>query len=95
MRCLSAVLQERQPRLFGLNELVEAAVLVPLVQDDGGRWHLLFEVRSPDLRSRPSEICFPGGHVEPTDHTPAEAAVRETCEELQLPADAVQVLGAL
>lgn len=68
------------------------AVLIPLVNTGGGD-ALLMEVRSQKVR-QPGEVCFPGGRAEP-DETATEAAVRETCEELGVTPDAVEVLGEL
>ena len=57
------------------------AVLIPWVKKEDGD-ALLLEVRSEKVK-QPGEVCFPGGRVEPGETT-AEAAVRETCEELGL-----------
>lgn len=53
--------------------------------------HFLFEVRSSTLRQQPSEICFPGGKIEKGE-TPESAALRETCEELLLSYEQLEVL---
>lgn len=77
-----------QPGLLGARH--EYAVLCPLVeQPDGLR--LLFEVRAAGL-SQGGEVCFPGGRLEPGE-APAEAALRETEEELSIPRREVQLLG--
>lgn len=65
------------------------AVLVPVVEAPEGL-SLLFEVRSPRLRTQPGEVCFPGGAVE-REETPAQAALRETGEELGLPSALIEV----
>ena len=70
----------------------EAAVLIPLIQQDDGETAILFEVRSARLRTQPSEICFPGGGIE-KDETPEETAVRETEEELLISAEQIKVFG--
>lgn len=69
------------------------AVLVPMVRDKGGI-SLLYEVRSRTMRRQPGEICFPGGKLEGTE-TPEECALRETWEELAIPASAIHVMGPL
>ena len=69
-----------------------AAVLVPLVRGENGP-ALLMEVRSMNVW-QPGEICFPGGHIEEGE-TAAETAVRETEEELGIPASSVRVLKEL
>ena len=68
------------------------AVLIPFVNTDGGD-ALLMEVRSQLVR-QPGEVCFPGGRAEPGE-TAVEAAVRETCEELGVTPDMIEVLGEL
>ncbi|WP_214817146.1 CoA pyrophosphatase [Exiguobacterium sp. s131] len=70
-----------------------AAVLIPLVQIDQD-WHVVFEVRAHTMRQQPGEISFPGGRLEKGE-TPVEAAIRETCEELEVSADKVEVVGKL
>jgi 8-oxo-dGTP pyrophosphatase MutT (NUDIX family) len=44
--------------------------------------HILFEVRSLELRRQPGEICFPGGRIDAQDLNEEGAAIRETVEEL-------------
>ena len=69
-----------------------AAVLVPLLEQDG-ELHVLFEKRAAGILQA-GEIGFPGGHVE-AGETPAEAAVRETWEELLLRPEQVELLAPL
>lgn len=69
----------------------EYTIMVPLIQE-AGELSVLFEVRSPGLRTHSGEVCFPGGRVEPGE-TPAQAALREVEEELGLRAPLVE-LGA-
>lgn len=74
-------MENRTPGVLGNKDFLKSAVLLPLIEK-GGETHILFEVRSHDLRSQPGEICFPGGRIDDEDQTEAEAAVRETMEEL-------------
>ncbi len=69
------------------------AVLTPVFEEEGAL-SLLFEVRSHTLRTQPGEVCFPGGRVEPGE-TPAQAALRETGEELGLHSPWVELGPAL
>lgn len=69
------------------------AVLVPAAEEPGGL-SLLFEVRSASLHTQPGEVCFPGGAVEDGE-SPAQAALRETAEELGLTAPLVELGPAL
>jgi 8-oxo-dGTP pyrophosphatase MutT (NUDIX family) len=71
-----------------------AAVLVPLVERDGAVQVLLTQ-RTAALRQHAGQIAFPGGKMDPGDATPAATALRETTEEIGLPADRVEVLGYL
>lgn len=56
------------------------SVMIPLIKRDG-EIHLIFEERAFTLRNQPGEISFPGGRIEKNE-TPWDAALRETCEEL-------------
>lgn len=68
------------------------AVLLPLIEEDG-QLHVLYEVRSQHI-SQPGETSFPGGRLEPGE-TYQEAAVRETCEELNLRPSDIEVYGEI
>ena len=68
-----------------------AAVLLPLVEGD----RLIFTRRAETLSRHPGEISFPGGLQHAEDADLVETALRETEEELGLPARDVEVLGAL
>lgn len=77
-----------EPGLLGARH--EYAVLCPLVEGpDGPR--LLFEVRAAELRQG-GEVCFPGGRME-AGETPLDCALRETWEELAIPASEITLLG--
>lgn len=69
------------------------AVLVPLI-DWAGEVYLLFETRAQGLRRQPGEVCFPGGRMEPGE-TPVDCALRETWEELGIPAAAIRPIAPL
>jgi len=72
------------------------AILIPWVKLGLGTDSedaLLLEVRSKFVK-QPGEVCFPGGRVEPGESV-VEAAVRETCEELGIGTDAIEVLAEL
>jgi 8-oxo-dGTP pyrophosphatase MutT (NUDIX family) len=72
----------------------QAAVLVPLFLA-GGALHAVFTERRADLRRHPGEISFPGGRRDETDADLPGTALRECHEEIGLPRDAVDLLGAL
>lgn len=68
-----------------------AGVLLPLVAGD----RLVLTRRTEHLSRHPGEISFPGGLAHDEDADLAATALRETQEELGLPRDEVEVLGAL
>jgi 8-oxo-dGTP pyrophosphatase MutT (NUDIX family) len=71
-----------------------AAVLVALyVQDD--ELSAVFTKRRDDLRRHAGEISFPGGRCDEADRDLAATALREAEEEIGLPSDAVEIVGAL
>jgi 8-oxo-dGTP pyrophosphatase MutT (NUDIX family) len=73
----------------------DAAVLAPLYLDEEGELHAVFTKRRDDLRRHPGEISFPGGRRDPGDEDLCATALRETHEEIGLPPDLVELLGAL
>jgi 8-oxo-dGTP pyrophosphatase MutT (NUDIX family) len=71
-----------------------AAVLVPLYRNRG-RLGAVFTKRGEDLRRHPGEISFPGGRYEEGEPDLRATALREANEEIGLPSDAVEIVGAL
>ena len=72
----------------------DAAVLVPLYMQDGDL-HAVFTKRRDDLRRHAGEISFPGGRQEFPDEDLRVTALRESEEEIGLPREAVELVGAL
>jgi 8-oxo-dGTP pyrophosphatase MutT (NUDIX family) len=72
----------------------KAGVLVPLYLEDGVV-HAVFTRRREDLRRHPGEISFPGGRRDEGESSLIATALREAEEEIGLPADAVELVGAL
>jgi 8-oxo-dGTP pyrophosphatase MutT (NUDIX family) len=73
---------------------IDAAVLVPLFVSDG-ELHAVFTRRRDDLRRHAGEISFPGGRQDDDESDLRLTALREAEEEIGLPADAVELIGAL
>jgi 8-oxo-dGTP pyrophosphatase MutT (NUDIX family) len=71
-----------------------AAVLVPLYLQRE-RLHAVFTKRQDDLRRHPGEISFPGGRYDEGDRDLSATALREAREEIGLPPEAVELVGAL
>lgn len=89
------VLNNRQPKLYNMKGYFVSAVLLPVIEVDGSM-HVLFEVRSKNLKRQPGEICFPGGMVEDGElDRPEDTAIRETVEELGIAREKIEILGPL
>ncbi len=73
---------------------VPSAVLVALYERDGQLFTVLTE-RRHDLSIHAGEISFPGGRRDPQDPDLLTTALREAHEEIGLPPDQVEVIGAL
>ena len=72
-----------------------AATLLLLYPGDDGGLHVPLTVRHRDLRTHGGEISLPGGAIDASDTTPADAARREAWEELGVEPEAVTILGEL
>lgn len=91
LKNIENIIASHKANKFGVKK--HSSVLIPLILHNDS-WHLLFEKRALTLNSQPGEICFPGGLVE-KDECPKEAAIRETCEELNLKEDHIRVIGQI
>lgn len=72
----------------------QAAVLIGVLDGADGPRVLLTE-RTATLRAHSGQIAFPGGRVDDTDRTYAEAALRECEEEVGITPDYVEIVGDL
>jgi 8-oxo-dGTP pyrophosphatase MutT (NUDIX family) len=72
----------------------DAAVLVALYLDHG-LLHAVLTERRADLRRHAGEVSFPGGRRDETDPDLRFTALREAHEEIGLPPEAVDLVGAL
>ncbi|MBV8544235.1 MAG: CoA pyrophosphatase [Acidobacteria bacterium] len=90
---LRAILGARPAIAIDAPTLKRAAVLIPIVPNDGG-WNLLFSRRSANLAAHSGQIAFPGGGVE-ADEPLEAAAVREAHEEVGIGAEHIELIGRL
>jgi len=72
----------------------DAAVLIPLYESDGDLV-AVFTERRHDLSKHAGEISFPGGRQDEPDEDLRTTALRESREEIGLPEEAVDLVGAL
>ena len=73
----------------------EAAVLMAFRPQPDGSVRLVFTKRRDDLPSHPGQISFPGGSSDPGDADHVATALREAHEEVAIPPQSVEVIGAL
>lgn len=72
-----------------VNDTRPSSVLIPIIEDDD-QFKVVLEVRAEGL-PQAGEICLPGGTIEP--HETSEcAAIRETCEELAIKAEQIEMI---
>jgi 8-oxo-dGTP pyrophosphatase MutT (NUDIX family) len=69
-----------------------AAVLVAVV--DHVSPTVILTERPKTMRRHPGQISFPGGRIDPGDDGPVAAALREAQEEIALPSESVDIIGA-
>jgi 8-oxo-dGTP pyrophosphatase MutT (NUDIX family) len=90
----TVLLDAEQAAALEVHGRTDAAVLVPLFVDASGELHAVFTRRRDDLRRHAGEISFPGGRADDGEDL-RDAALREAFEEIGLPADDVEMVGAL
>jgi 8-oxo-dGTP pyrophosphatase MutT (NUDIX family) len=73
----------------------EAAVLMAFRPQPDGTLRLVFTKRRDDLPSHAGQISFPGGSSDPEDADHVATALREAHEEVSIPPERVEVIGAL
>ncbi|HUI29238.1 MAG TPA: CoA pyrophosphatase [Candidatus Acidoferrales bacterium] len=81
------------PRFEGEEEYSISAVLLLLITINE-ELHILFEKRSAAIRQG-GEISLPGGRLDANDRAFEETAIRETTEEVGIPADRIRIIGKL
>lgn len=85
---------ENDEAIIGEDTAKKSAVFLPLIYKEN-TWSILLEVRAAHLRRQPGDICFPGGRSEKIDGSLRETAIRETCEELGVAKENINVIGRM
>lgn len=79
--------------ILGKEEFFNSVVMVLLMKIDG-EYHFVFQKRAEGIRQA-GEICFPGGKIDESDKTLQQVALRETCEEMGICPDKIEIVGKL
>lgn len=79
-------------QLKPLGKQRQAAIILLLIEI-AGELHLIFQVRGNTIR-QPGESSFPGGGLKEGE-TPLRAALRETQEEMGIPANQIEIWGEI
>ncbi len=74
--------------------LIPAAVLVPLIMHEAGA-SILLTKRTDHLKDHAGQVSFPGGRVEEGDESATATALRETKEEVGIDASYIEIVGKL
>ena len=85
-------LRGRESGLILQEHCRQSAVIIPLIKTGGGL-EVIFEVRSEKIGRQPGDVCFPGGALQEGED-PLSGAVRETCEELYINPDQLEIICA-
>lgn len=80
--------------ILTIDGYARAGVLVPLVLTPNGV-ELLLTQRTETVETHKGQIAFPGGMVDASDRDIVRTALRETCEEIGLPAASIEIIGQL
>jgi len=87
-------LRERSRRVIDANNALACAVLVAIVDSDGGL-EILYTLRSEQLPDHKGQVSFPGGKRQVEDADLEATAVREAHEEIGIAEKDLEVLGLL
>ena len=90
---LNNIFSDYTPYINGWQKCKRASVTIPIVMINDTPY-ILFEVRSKNLSTQPSEVCFPGGKMDEGESS-LNTAIRETCEELGVTPNDFKVISAL
>jgi 8-oxo-dGTP pyrophosphatase MutT (NUDIX family) len=88
--------RQTMPELLkAMSSVRESSVLMLLYPDLNGRLCTLLIERPVTGHVHSGQLAFPGGKAEPSDESPAHTALRETEEEVGVPAASIEIIGQL
>ena len=93
-KAIAEIFRRRIPRATDRPDFRQAAVLLPLYENESGP-HLVLTKRTEMVPTHKGQISFPGGGFKETDGDLLATAVREAEEEIGLRPKDVEIVGAL
>ena len=93
-RKIKEILARRERRIINGENLIRAAVLIP-IYEKAGEIYILFTKRTEEVEHHKGQISFPGGARSKEDKSLLDTALRESFEEIGLRPEVVEVLGEL
>lgn len=94
MKMVPAIRRQEMQKRQGNDNAREAAVLICFFPDENGKIFLALIRRNEYDGVHSGQISFPGGKSEADDRNLEHTALRETEEEIGVPQDQVEILGA-
>ncbi|WP_035589553.1 NUDIX hydrolase [Hippea jasoniae] len=91
-KTLKKLFSQSQKITISNPNLKKAAVIIPFLKSKDD-WLLIFEKKPSSSTTHPDQISFPGGSWEKSDKNFAHTALRETCEELNICGNDIELLG--
>lgn len=88
---INSIFQNRRGKPLGVTS--NYGVLLPLIYVND-ELHILYQIRAKTLDTQPGEISFPGGKVENSESF-KDASIRETCEELNINIENINLIGEI
>ena len=86
---------KKPPKAWSQASTGRSSAVLFLILEGSEYPQVVLTKRSTKVKTHKGQISFPGGHREAEDSDPIATALRESWEELQVPAEMVEVLGAL
>jgi len=91
-KCISEKLSGRKKRSIDFPDYKKASVMILFMEKDSSP-HVLLTLRTDKVSTHKGQVSFPGGGYDSTDKDFLDTALRETMEEVGIPAEEIEVLG--